>query len=193
MSAFSKPRRISIVLRMLARFRSDAEGVVVVEFALVAMPFLMLVAAIFECCLVCLGQLTLDTAMDRATRAVFTGTFQEASDGTDPSERMQKDMCAGFVLFNCADLKVEITTAASFAQSGARDPYDAEGKGLAKDFGSRFDCPGGNDIVTVRAAATISRFFPFLDLTRRQVGLDRQLIMSTAVFKAEPYADGRCR
>ncbi|WP_462120951.1 TadE/TadG family type IV pilus assembly protein [Methylorubrum thiocyanatum] len=164
-----------------------------VEFAVVAMPFLILVAAIFECCLVCLGQLTLDTAMDRATRAVFTGTFQEASDGTDPSERMQKDMCAGFVMFNCADLKVEVTTAASFAQSGARDPYDAEGKGLAKDFGSRFDCPGGNDIVTVRAAATVSRFFPFLDLTRRPVGLDRQLIMSTAVFKAEPYADGRCR
>nr|WP_049832664.1 TadE/TadG family type IV pilus assembly protein [Methylorubrum extorquens] len=178
---------------MLARFRSDAEGVVVVEFALVAMPFLMLVAAIFECCLVCLGQLTLDTAMDRATRAVFTGTFQEASDGTDPSERMQKDMCAGYVLFNCADLKVEVTTAASFAESGARDPYDPEERRMKKDFGSRFDCPGGNDIVTVRAAATISRFFPFLDLTRRPVGRDRQLIMSTAVFKAEPYADGRCQ
>jgi hypothetical protein len=150
---------------MLVRFRSEAEGVVLVEFALVAMPFLMLVAAIFECCLVCLGQLTLDTAMDRATRAVFTGTFQEASDGTDPSERMQKDMCAGYVLFNCADLKIEVTTAASFADSGARDPYDPEERRMKKDFGSRFDCPGGNDIVTVRAAATISRFFPFLDLT----------------------------
>ncbi|CAO4154007.1 TadE/TadG family type IV pilus assembly protein [Methylorubrum extorquens] len=193
MSAFSKPRRISLVSRMLVRFRSEAEGVVVVEFALVAMPFLMLVAAIFECCLVCLGQLTLDTAMDRATRAVFTGTFQEASDGTDPSERMQKDMCAGYVLFNCADLKVEVTTAASFADSGARDPYDPEERRMKKDFGSRFDCPGGNNIVTVRAAATISRFFPFLDLTRRPVGRDRQLIMSTAVFKAEPYADGRCQ
>lgn len=193
MSTSAKPRLRSLCARMLDRFRSDAEGVVAIEFALVAMPFLMLVAAIFECCLVCLGQLTLDTAMDRATRAVFTGSFQEASDGTDPGERMRKDLCVSFVMFNCADLKVEVTTAASFAQSGARDPYDPEGKGLAKDFGSRFDCPGGNDIVTVRVATTVSRFFPFLDLTHRPVGHDRQLIMSTAVFKAEPYADGRCR
>jgi len=193
MSASAEPGRRSLRPRTLARFRSDAEGVVATEFALVAMPFLMLVAAIFECCLVCLGQLTLDNAMDRASRAVFTGTFQEGSDGTDPGERMRKGMCTGFVMFNCADLKVEVTTAPTFAASGARDPYDPAEGGLAKGFGSRFDCPGGNDIVTVRAAATVTRFFPFLDLTRRPVGRDRQLVMSTVVFKAEPYADGRCR
>lgn len=91
MSTSAKPRLRSLCARMLVRFRSDAEGVVAIEFALVAMPFLMLVAAIFECCLVCLGQLTLDTAMDRATRAVFTGSFQEASDGTDPGEVVAAD------------------------------------------------------------------------------------------------------
>lgn len=193
MSAPATPRRVLRASTTLARFRSDVEGIAAIEFALVAMPFLMLVAAIFECCLVCLGQLTLDTAMDRATRTVFTGTFQEARDGTDPGERMRKGMCAGYVLFNCADLKIEVTTAPAFAASNARDPYDPEEKGMRKDFGSRFDCPGGNDIVTVRAAATVPRFFPFLDLTRRPVGRDRQLVMSTAVFKTEPYADGRCQ
>ncbi len=47
-------------------------------------------------------------------------------------------------------------------------------------------------MVTIRAAVVVPRFFTILDLSPRKIGTGSQLIVATAVFRAEPYATGRC-
>ena len=176
----------------LARFARARDGATAVEFALVALPFLILLCAIFESCLLTFAQQTLNNAVDRAGRQVFTGTFQEGYDGTPAVERFRTALCAGPTLFDCNAVKLEVTTSQTFAAVAASDPYDANAKALSSSFGARFQCPAGNDVVTIRAAVVVPRFFTILDLSPRKVGAGSQLIVATAVFRAEPYATGRC-
>lgn len=176
----------------LAAFARARDGATAVEFALVALPFLILLCAVFEACLMTFAQQTLNNAVDRAGRAVFTGAFQEGYDGTPAPDRFRAALCAGPTLFACEAVKLEVTTAKTFATSSAADPYDAGAKALSSTFGSRFQCPAGNDVVTIRAAVVVPRFFTILDLSPRKIGTSSQLIVATAVFRAEPYATGRC-
>lgn len=190
-------REASVVFTWVARrflaLRRHEGGATALEFAMVGMPFLMFIGAILEAGLLVLAQVSLDNALDRGAREVFTGTFQLASDGTDPASRLAKAMCAsGPALYSCADLKVEVTVSATFASQSLTNPYNALTKSMTQGFGSRFQCPNGNDIVTIRAAATAPHMFAFADLSGRQLANGRQLVMSTLVFKAEPYANGKC-
>lgn len=176
----------------LARFRATREGSAAVEFAMILMPLFMILGAVFEAGLLTLAQQTLDAGVDRAGRAVFTGAFQEKADGSDPTTRFRTVLCNGPALFDCTAVKLEVTTAKTFSAAAPSDPYDASAKALASGFGARFQCPAGNDVVTVRAAVTVPRFFTLLDLSPRKVGSGSQLIVATAVFRAEPYAAERC-
>lgn len=178
--------------RLPAAFGRARDGSMAVEFALVLLPFLVLLGAVFEASLLTLSQQTLNNGVDRAGRAVFTGAFQEDYDGTDAATRFRTALCNGPTLFDCAAVKVEVATAKAFAQIAISDPYDAANKALSASFGSRFQCPAGNDVVSIRAAVVVPRFFTILDLSSRKVGASGQLIVATAVFRAEPYATGRC-
>lgn len=173
-------------------FARARDGATAVEFALVSLPFLMLLCAVFEAGLLTLSQQMLSNGVDRAGRSVFTGTFQDGYNGTAAADRFRTVLCAGPILFRCADVKIEVTTARTFAATSASDPYDSQAMALSARFGSQFQCPAGNDVVTVRAAVVVPRFFTLLDLSPRKIGGSGQLIVATAVFRAEPYAAGRC-
>lgn len=186
------PGLTSTIRSRLAAFACARDGATAVEFAMVALPFLMLLCAVFEAGVLTLSQQTLSNGVDRAGRSVFTGAFQEGYDGTAAAERFRTALCNGPTLFNCADVKVEVTTSKTFAALSASDPYDATAKALSSTFGSKFQCPTGNDVVTIRAAVVVPRFFTILDLSPRKIGASGQLIVATSVFRAEPYATGRC-
>jgi Flp pilus assembly protein TadG len=179
-------------IRSLARFRAAREGSAAVELGMILMPLLMILGAVFEAGLLTLSQQTLDAGVDRAGRAVFTGAFQDTADGSDPATRFRTALCNGPTLFDCTAVRIEVTTAKTFSATALADPYDANAKALATSFGARFQCPAGNDVVTVRAAVTVPQFFTILDLSPRKVGSGSQLLVATAVFRAEPYAAGRC-
>lgn len=159
---------------------------------MIGLPFFLLMGAVFEGGLLCLAQLTLDEALDQAARQVFTGTFQKSADGTDPGTRLRKLMCGDrTVMFSCADLKIEVAVSASFATIALRDPYDAQNKAVAAGFGSAFACPGGNDVVVIRAVSTAPHIMP-MNLSGRLIGPFKQMVSATAIFQAEPYTSGTC-
>lgn len=178
--------------RAFGGFRRDRRGATSIEFALVGLPFFLLLGAVFEGALLCLAQLTLDESLDQAARQVFTGTFQKGADGTDPGARLRKLMCGGrTVMYSCADLKIEVTVSTSFATIAPRDPYDAPNKAVATGFGSAFACPMGNDVVVIRAVSTAPHIMP-MNLSGRLIGQFKQMISATAIFQAEPYTSGTC-
>jgi Flp pilus assembly protein TadG len=177
----------------VASFIRHRGGASAVEFALLAAPFLALLGVVAESGLVTLEQQTLDIAVDRGVRQLRTGIFQDAADGSDPSQRFRKIVCSGpAVLFPCTDLRLDVSRAASFAATSPAEPFDRTKKTWAVGFGTRFDCPQGGDTVTVRVAVPVMRLFQVMDFTGRIMSDKSQMLVTTEIFRAEDYEPKPC-
>lgn len=172
---------------------SDCRGTTAVEFSLIAFPFLALLGVICEASFVFLSQQTLDVAVDRAARVLRTGEFQDAADGSAPGERLRQLMCGSrVVFFRCDDMRLDVTRAGSFSGSQIPPAYDSTKKDFMISFGTRFECPEGDDVVAVRAAVPILRPFSFLNVDGQAMAGGRQLLTATAILRAEPYTGKSC-
>jgi Flp pilus assembly protein TadG len=158
-----------------------------------AAPFLALLGVVAESGFVALEQQTLDMAVDRGVRQLRTGAFQDGADGSDPSQRFRRIVCSGpSVLFPCADLRLDVSRAASFSTSEPEEPFDTTKKTWTVGFGTRFDCPQGGDTVTVRVAVPVKRLFQILDFTGRTMSDKSQMLVATEIFRAEDYEPKPC-
>lgn len=174
-------------------FTSHRGGTSAVEFALLAVPFLMLLGVVAESGLVALEQQTLDLALDRGARQLRTGAFQDGADGSDPGQRFRKIVCNGpVVLFPCTGLRLDVSRSASFSTSQPAEPFDRATKTWTFGFGTRFECPLGSDTVTIRVAVPVTRLFQFLDFTGRIMSDRSQMLIATEVFQVEDYESKPC-
>ncbi|MDE4913193.1 TadE/TadG family type IV pilus assembly protein [Methylobacterium sp. 092160098-2] len=179
--------------RGIRRLRGHRGGASAVEFALLAAPFLALLGVVAESGVVAIEQQTLDIAVDRSVRQLRTGAFQDGADGSDPSQRLRKLVCAGpSALFPCADLRLDVSRTASFSASQPAEPFDKTTKTWTTGFGTRFECPQGGDTVTVRVAVPVMRLFQMLDFTGRIMSDKSQLLVTTEIFRAEDYEPKPC-
>ena len=176
----------------LRRFGVDRRGATAVEFAFLAFPFFGILLVIFQAGLLVVSQQSLDAAADRANRVLFTGEFQSGANDTAAKDRLRALMCAGSTFVDCNELKVEVTASATFGSRVVNQPYDAAGKRWNPDFGKVFQCPGGNQVVTIQAALPVPMYTSLLSASARTMPGGRQLITSTAVFRSEPYPQGKC-
>ena len=177
----------------VGRFARHRGGASAVEFALLAAPFLALLGVVAESGLVALEQQTLDMAVDRGVRQLRTGIFQDAADGSDPSQRFRKIVCSGpSIMFPCTDLRLDVSRAASFAATKPTEPFDRTKKTWTVGFGTRFDCPQGGDTVTVRVAVPVMRLFQVMDFTGRIMSDKSQMLVTTEIFRAEDYEPKPC-
>jgi Flp pilus assembly protein TadG len=178
--------------RRLRRLGADAAGSAAVEFAMLAFPFFAVLAVVFQAGLHILAQQSLDDAVDRVSRALFTGTFQADADGTPAADRMRSMMCESLQFVRCADLKLDVTSAASFAAAPPAQPYDAKAQTWNSAFGKTFTCPAGDSIVSITAAVPIPVYFSLVLRSGQAMPGGKQLLVSTAIFRAEPYPAGAC-
>lgn len=176
----------------LRRFGGDRRGATAVEFAFLAFPFFAILLVVFQAGLLVVAQQTLDAATDRANRVLFTGEFQTGASETAAKDRLKAVMCAGSNLIDCTELRIEVTASATFGSRVVNQPYDAVGHRWNPDFGSVFQCPGGSQVVTIQAAVPVPMYTSLLSASARTMPGGRQLITSTAVFRSEPYPQGRC-
>ena len=178
---------------LFRRFAIRRSGSTAVEFAILAVPFLSLLCVVAEAGVVALEQQTLDLAVDRGVRQLRTGVFQDSAYGSDPSQRFRRIVCSGpSVLFPCTDLRVDVSRATSFSAFQPAEPFDKTNKTWVLGFGMRFDCPQGGDTVTVRVAVPVMRLFRILDFTGRIMSNNSQMLIATAVFRAESYERKPC-
>lgn len=183
-----------LLTRSFRDFPGNRRGVTAVEFGLISVPFFILLGALIEGAMFMVAQISFDNALDRAARAVFTGTFQQNSNTSNPATRLIQEMCRGATLFNCSTdkIKIEVTAAASSDTPMTCSPYDTATQSIATGFGKKFECPNGDDIVTICAVAAIPRYFPTSKLMLPSLPNNEQMIRSMVVFRAEPYAPGKC-
>ena len=193
----------SLISRLTSRYRSDAKGVVALEFAFLALPFLFMILALLELALVFLVSAALDTAMERAARTVRTGGLQ-----TDPAfagltgtalEDAQETafetvVCRemGWLVTGCRNaLYVDVRTFADWAATNTCDPIQPGTGGAGPTFDEDailFRTGGPRDIVLVRGYYRWPLITPMVSQALVDLQGGVKLITSTQTFRNEPYA-----
>ena len=179
---------------LIRRVRKDRSGATIVEFALIAMPFLAIICAIFEIAYVNFENEMLSDAVTKASRSMLTGKTQIANIST-AAQFITTYICpttGGRVLpsnFNCSNLIVDVRPATSFVSGDVSNDF-------YKSASNKY-CPGApGQIVVLRIAYPLGAIFP-LSLFNRNVGVvndvpgmsgNFHILMSAALFQEETYS-----
>ncbi len=170
----------------LARFRDDRRGVTIIEFAFVAGPLMALIAAILQTSLVFFAQQNLETASEKAVRQLVTGNLQNAS---TTQAQFKTLVCSKLPSFmKCANVMVDVQSGTSFSSiSTVTQPITYDGAGNPTNAWKYQ--PGGAGQITV------VKIMYIWNVEKGPLGFDlstmssaRRLLVSTSVFKSEPYS-----
>lgn len=182
-------------------FRADATGAAAVEFSLVAIPFISLLAAILQNGLVVWTGQNLDDSLQKATRVIYTGAFQTANSGQTNSttllSNLKEKMCGTstariVTTFDCNNLKLDVTTSSTFAAAAVPVALNASTRTWATNFGTRYTCAAPGSVVVVTAAVKYPVAFSFLNVGVPTFSDGSRLIQATAVFRTEPNDTSSC-
>jgi Flp pilus assembly protein TadG len=177
--------------RGLARFGQSRTGATAVEFAMVALPFLFCVFAIFELAIVFLISITLDNATANAARQIRTGNIQASGGGaTSPGALSLEDtICKnlGWLQAQCvknSTLFVDVRVLNGFDDSTV-PPLVVNQQINTSNF--CFYSGQASAIVLVRTAFKWPLLTPFLNSGLSRLGNGIAMISSTTAFKSEPF------
>ena len=165
-------------------FLHCTDGATAVEFALVAAPFIALIAAIFQVGLIIYASQSLQTATAAASRLILTGQAQMQN--MQESDFVQA-VCNDATFFTCSGLMVDVRTYSSFAGSDTSAPaltYDAHGN-VTNQW--QYNPGGPGDIVVARVMYQWPVFMGPLGLNLANLSNGHRLLMATSAFKNEPY------
>ncbi|OYU68519.1 MAG: pilus assembly protein TadE [Alphaproteobacteria bacterium PA2] len=172
---------------LIKRFLKAKRGAVAVEFAIILLPFLVLMFGTVELGMVFMTSSTLQNATDEAARRIRTGEFQATSTTKAQFKTLVcnnmswlKTSCAG-------NLTVDVQTFSDFGGIGGAAGIDPA------NFDPNDTCwsPGqAGDIVLVRTYYKWQIFTPFLDqsLVNMGDGSSQRLITTAASFRNEPWS-----
>ncbi len=174
--------------------RKDESGNSTVEFAMIAMPFLMLLVGIMSICLYFFTNFTIENAVWQAARAIRTGQLQQSQGSyagittlEDQKTAFKNALCAKAPTFlDCANRAVVLVQSnASF--SGIVEPNCASNGTIVDQSTASFD-PGTASsvvLVTVCYPWQFGGKLPFFKLGNLNDG--SLLMQASAAFRTEPY------
>lgn len=166
--------------RAAARFSRAEDGATAVEFALVAIPFLMLIFAMIELGLVFLVSLTLENAVIDVGRTIRTGELQ-TSGGTADSFKTAVCDKMSWLGSGCAGaLSIDVRTFADFASSNTSATNPTMPDTMAWNPGA------AGSIVLIRAYYAWPLVTPLMR-TGLQSANGKRIIYAAAAFANEPY------
>jgi Flp pilus assembly protein TadG len=180
--------RLAKWFRPIQRLRRDESGATVVEFAMVATPFFMLIFGIFGICIYQFTQFSLQNAVDQAARSIRTGAFATAGaqGGVMTSAEFKQAVCGlSPAYIDCANkLKVfVIAPGSTFSTASANRPSCNSADPAANPT----PITGGRStIILVVACYTfdLAATLPYLQLGNAQG--QAAIIQASTVFKTEP-------
>ncbi len=166
-------------------FALAEKGGAAVEFALVAAPFLALLVALFQTALVFFAGRVLDVTTEEASRYILTGQAQQ-------SNMTQAGFAAWvcsktFALFNCNNFMINVQNYTDFASASTATPtltFNNSGQ-VSNTWAWSPGNPG--DIVVVQVMYQWPVVLGPLGFNLSNLSNGNRLLVSTAVFKNEPY------
>lgn len=174
-------------------FGRDRRGATAVEFALVAAPFFAIVCAVFEVGFYDFQNEMLANTVNRAARAMMTGSLQTAG-VTTAQQFVNNYLCpsTGRTLptsFNCSNLIIDVRSTTTFAAGDTT-------KSFYNSTSNKF-CPGQpGQIMVLRVAYPLPAIFP-ANLFSPSSGVVTDvpnlpgryhILLASALFEEENYA-----
>ena len=178
-------------LRSSKHFAFCRKGATAVEFALVAAPFFALLIALLQTAVVFFAGRVLDEATEEASRYIMTG---QAQTGNLSQSGFENYFCtssntAGLVsaLFNCSNLMINVESYSDFASANTATPTltFAPNGTVSNTWNYSPGSPG--DIVVVQVMYQWPLVLGPLGFNLANLSNGDRLLVSTAVFKNEPY------
>ena len=188
------PRLVARTTALISRFARARRGAIAVEFAIIAIPLLMLMFGVLELAFILLVTSTLDNATDFAARHIRTGEFQSANPVNTPEDReITRAQFASLVCRNMTwldgrcegKLTVEAETFNTFADAGGSEPVDPSTN--PNPAGPCWSVGNPEDIVLVRAYYEWPIISPLLRPIFQSAGREGRLLSSARIFSNEPY------
>lgn len=161
---------------------------VAVEFALIALPFFILLMGMIEIALYFAAGTVLEGGAAAASRTIRTGQAQLSG---DPEDVFETAMCNHVsAMLDCSRIQYEVIHVAegTFAGSENYTPqFDADGNLIPAGFSTG----NSNDVVMVRTLYRYSFLTPFIGtMMTGGVGDNTMVHMAVSVLRAEPYNFG---
>lgn len=212
LSRVSSKIGFSFKCRKIGGFSSDTSGATAVEFSLVALPFLMILAGIIDVGSYYLALNTLDRGLDETARFIRTGeaqtggfTYSAATQTANPG--LDASSIKGFKVkvceqakaaggnFDCSKMVVILNFGASWANVAAANQTCTQGAspnvtlvaGTTSTDQLTAHVGGTSSVViaTVCYPWDTAKFLPFLKIGNLQDG--SMLLQSSTAFQTEPY------
>jgi Flp pilus assembly protein TadG len=192
-----EPERIGAMQRLariVSRFRNRFfgceilrcnKGAAVVEFALVAAPFLALLMALFQTVLVFFAERVLDETTEQASRYIMTGQAQQSN--MTQSEFANYVCQNTFALFNCKNFMINVQSYNSFAAASTTTPtLTFNAKGQVTNIWT-YDPGNPGEVVIVQVMYQWKVLLGPLGFNLSNISNGNRLLISTAAFRNEPF------
>jgi len=185
-------------MRRIRRYLKNKEGTAAIEFAILAIPFFMLLFAVLELAVVFFINSTLNHAVSEAGRQIRTGNFQSCGTKAKFKELVCSNMHG---LGNCEKrLRIDVVSGNAFGSITLPTP-PAPPEPDPTDPTATDDIPNGDWVNTTANAPVVIRglYYHKLvlppQLTRLETleGKGIRLLGAMTAFKNEPFpAPGAC-
>ena len=170
---------------LVRRYKAQDDGVVAVEFALLAIPLFVLIIGAVEMSLFFAGGVVLEGAASDAARLIRTGQSQTSE---NPEQVFADRLCEKVgVMIDCEDLQYQVIRMEtdSFSEAENNQPeFDAEGNLIDEPF----NAGNSNDVILIRAAYRYEFLTPFIGaMATGDPSRNWMNHLATVVIRAEPY------
>jgi Flp pilus assembly protein TadG len=165
----------------LRRFRGDRKGQVAVQFAMIAMPFFMMMFAIIETALIFFANQALETATQDTARLIMTGQVQL---GGMNAATFKTNLCTRLSgLMDCTGgVDIDVKSFSSFSGVTMSNPISGGNYVNPTTFS-----PGSaGDIVVVRTFYQWPTFVTGFGYDAGNLSNGKRLLVATAAFRNEP-------
>lgn len=161
------------------------EGATAIEFALVAMPFVLLMVAILELGVMFTANSVMLGATQDAVRAVRTGQVQVISDPDEAESFFREQICnhIPIALVDCNAIQFTVEVLDAFSDANTTTQIDDEGN-LADDT---LEFGGSGDVVMVNVLYYHQLMTPIIGQFFADSPNNTKLLTATFVFQTEPY------
>jgi Flp pilus assembly protein TadG len=169
--------------RLAGRFARGERGATAVEFAIVAMPFMLLIFGLIELGLVFLVSLTLENAVIDVGRTIRTGQVQTTGGSATSFKTAVCDKMSWLGSTTCSSaLQVDVRTFSDFATSNTSALNNTVPSSMTWNPGT------AGSIVLIRAYYTWPLITPLLR-TGLQSSDGKRIIYAATAFTNEPYEE----
>ncbi len=169
-------------MQRLHSILKDKQGATAIEFAMLVLPFSMMLFVIIEISLIFFVDSALDSALHKSARFVRVGKAQ--SDGWD-LDKFKLQVCNNMAYyFNCSSsLLVTSTTISNMDSVTYLNPV----KDGALNVTEEFDPGTSKEFVLIQAFIPWSPILPIYSFSSAQLSDGTYILGSAVVFKNEPF------